>query len=218
MSGKRAADAASALAHAGDGAFAFFNPSATTHHVPVPSVDKEAIDAASPKSSSTPDAGTVLSHAGSAASVLFRQTAGGGGMASPAVDKQEAEAQGVPWDSLSPEAFNSVADMYIGRLWMRLERGLREAEGEGKGDECQIKAEGGAMHVMLPFDGRLVIKKDCEEHALVVESNVFEPWEDRDCIVFRPQKEDVWVDEDGQGLPDFVAGALSRYLKAAVRL
>jgi hypothetical protein len=44
--------------------------------------------------------------------------------------EEQEGAQPLRFDSLSPKEFIALADMYIGGLWTRIERGLREAEGE----------------------------------------------------------------------------------------
>ncbi|KAL4431954.1 hypothetical protein ABPG77_000221 [Micractinium sp. CCAP 211/92] len=116
-------------------------------------------------------------------------------------------------------AFSTVTDVELGKLWNRLERAMREAEGEKEGSiDFEVRPERGTMHVMLPYDGHLSVSRDCEHCALVVESNLFEPWEDKDCIEFRPKEEGQWLSEDGDTLQEFIGGALSRYLKAPVRL
>ncbi|PSC73184.1 ribosomal RNA assembly [Micractinium conductrix] len=129
-------------------------------------------------------------------------------------DKQAGEP--VPWDQLTPEQFSTVADWYLSRLWMRVEKGLRLALGEEFAYE--IQPQPGAMLVLLPYDGQLIVRKDAEARTLVVESNLFEPFEDKDRIEFKPRAEDQWESEDGDSLPDFAAEAMSRYLKATVRL
>jgi hypothetical protein len=52
----------------------------------------------------------------------------------------------------------------------------------------------------------------------VVESNLFEPWQDKDEREFRPVSEMEWDDEDGATLPQFVSDALSQYLKKRVEV
>lgn len=65
---------------------------------------------------------------------------GGGGAAVAAaaasagddfVTPPEAQkTQQLVFDELSPDDFTAVADMFLGGLWTRLEKGMREAEGE----------------------------------------------------------------------------------------
>ncbi|EFN53289.1 hypothetical protein CHLNCDRAFT_136932 [Chlorella variabilis] len=154
------------------------------------------------------DAASALASAGDTAAVSSAAaTTGGerlekGGMAP--VDFQE----------LSEEEFGTVADLYLGGLWTRIERGLREAEGEEF--DYEVKPERGAMHVLLPYDGQLVIRKDPQRRMLVVESNLFEPFEDKDFQ--EPMGENSWANEDGQSLSEFVSAAMSKYLRAQVQV
>lgn len=201
---------------------------------------------------------------GTAAAASAVASAGGSDAGASAADGAAVDGPVTAADisHLPAETFEQLADVWIGGLWTRLERGLREAEGEVSGwlgrlraagltavgrhapqearalpparlrpqaFEYDVKPERGSMHVLLPYDGHLIIKcgaqgapsrhtscaaaagsaaaagrpvpaaatartkpghlrpcrKEPQQHCVVIESNLFEPWEDQDAVEFR---------------------------------
>ncbi|PRW59529.1 hypothetical protein C2E21_1968 [Chlorella sorokiniana] len=175
---------------------------------------KVAADATSAVASSASGAGGGEAATAAAAAPAAAQAAVDGGGAA-GVEAGAGETDKISVDHLSPQAFSSLADIAIGGLWTKIERGLREA---GEDLSYEVRPEGSQVCVLLPYDGHLCIKKDLAQRALVVESNLFEPWQDKDEREFRPVSEMEWHDEDGATLPQFVSDALSQYLKKRVEV
>ncbi|KAL4859054.1 hypothetical protein ACK3TF_000837 [Chlorella vulgaris] len=149
--------------------------------------------AASARLNTRPAAWQSVSEKGSSASDPHVTSAVGSeatsATAAPAATIQGAELTAEDYQQLTPDEFAAVADVYIGGLWTRIERGLREAEGEEF--DYEVKLEGGALLVSLPYDG---------------------------LVVIRPCGEQCWVSEDEQSITEFLGSALTQYLKKDVKV
>jgi hypothetical protein len=79
----------------------------------------------------------------------------------PAEQQQEEQegAQPLRFDSLSPKEFIALADMYIGGLWTRIERGLREAEGEASGAAGRARRD--CLLLPVPAVGTDFVQTTC---------------------------------------------------------
>eukprot|EP00887_Chlorella_sp_A99_P004903 scaffold4.g4903.t1 len=84
---------------------------------------------------------------------------------------------------MEADTFERAADFVLGDVWNRMERALRNAEGEAF--EFDVKTEHAGITVSLPSGSWVTISKQPDEHALRVSNTLFPAWANRGEAVFR---------------------------------